>query len=255
MRKLIAVLRKDHPVFLAGAFFSFFLLVTLLAGQGFVPYILDLESRWLVVSGIPLLIALFVGGYITSFKGFGVELEARLRKSVDGVNLGAKQSAEAAKLTDGFEKASLAALDNINVGERKRIKRLSFTLGKKGYYSENVVHEYLNRLDSIQYFEVKDRKGKFIALIPVSIFERSENIGLFIRSLEDSDVIAQFQSAALTETVKETVNVVEALRYMKNNDLNNVVVVTLAGKFVGVLDKRDAESSIIQNVLLAENSD
>ncbi|MGX5688504.1 hypothetical protein [Arcticibacter tournemirensis] len=39
---------------------------------------MDLEAKWMLIAGAPILFALFVGGYIKNVKGFGLELEAEL---------------------------------------------------------------------------------------------------------------------------------------------------------------------------------
>jgi hypothetical protein len=40
--------------------------------------VLLLDVKWIILSGTPILIGLFIGGYIKSFKGFGLELESNL---------------------------------------------------------------------------------------------------------------------------------------------------------------------------------
>lgn len=76
MKKILIRFFGSHPAIVFGGCLSLLLLGIFLAFQFFDSKMLNLETRWLLASGIPILIALFVGGYIKSFKGFGVELEA-----------------------------------------------------------------------------------------------------------------------------------------------------------------------------------
>jgi len=78
MKKAMVKFWVQHTSLAIGAVISIFFLVTFLTFQYNQSEMLKLESRWLLVAGVPLLAALIVGGYIKSFKGFGVELEAIL---------------------------------------------------------------------------------------------------------------------------------------------------------------------------------
>lgn len=254
MRELFARLRNNHPVFLAGSACSIILLTGFLIGQSLVPEILELESRWLIVSGAPLLIALFVGGYVTSFKGFGVELEAKLKRPVEEMELGATTSAEAARETENVEKGGISALVGMAEAERRRIKRLSFIEGRKGYYGPRAIRAYLQHLNQIEFIEIKDKRGKFIALIPAAYLEEENRVLKLIESIEDSDVVSQFQEVAITEVIREDLNLVDALKAMRKERLKRIVVVDFSQRFVGVLSRRDAEKRIIEDVLGAKEN-
>ena len=82
---------KEHTVMSVGAIVSLLMLSAFFFFQYQQASILKLASRWLIASGVPLLAALFVGGYIKSFKGFGVELEASLHKPVSNLELSATE--------------------------------------------------------------------------------------------------------------------------------------------------------------------
>jgi len=76
MNNIFSNFCKRHPAIVLGAIISIVLFIALVLFQHYNLDVLKLESRWLLVSGVPILIALFVGGYIKKFKGFGIELEA-----------------------------------------------------------------------------------------------------------------------------------------------------------------------------------
>lgn len=48
---------------------------------------LDFPIQWLGVALMPFLLSFFAAGYITSFKGFGIELEAALNASVKSTDI------------------------------------------------------------------------------------------------------------------------------------------------------------------------
>lgn len=92
MMKALSKFWSHHTALALGAGISLALLITFLLFQYNQSEVLKLESRWLLVSGVPLLAALLIGGYIKSFKGFGVELEASLNKPVVNMSLVATEA-------------------------------------------------------------------------------------------------------------------------------------------------------------------
>ncbi len=66
--------KKYEPI-IYGLVISLVILLILLLLQHYSASLLNLETRWLVVAGVPIIIALIIGGYIYKFKGFGIELE------------------------------------------------------------------------------------------------------------------------------------------------------------------------------------
>ena len=61
---------------------------------------LELGAHWLAVAILPLLVGLLVGGYISSFKGFGIEFEAAVKRVV-----AEKEVAEEAESDEGGEES------------------------------------------------------------------------------------------------------------------------------------------------------
>jgi hypothetical protein len=73
---------KRHKIIISGIASSIIFLTLFLLLQYYIPSLMWLGTQWLVVAGVPVLIALFIGGYIKSFKGFGIELEAKLKSTI-----------------------------------------------------------------------------------------------------------------------------------------------------------------------------
>lgn len=74
-------IKKYKPI-LIGAAASLALLLLFGVLQEREAKFLELSSQWILISIFPILVSLFVGGYISKFKGFGVELESALNTSV-----------------------------------------------------------------------------------------------------------------------------------------------------------------------------
>ena len=109
---------SQHTALAIGAICSIGLLGTFFWFQHDSSKILNLESRWLITAGVPLLAALIVGGYIKSFKGFGVELEASLNKPVTNIELTAT---EAMEQVEGDEKRSIGYLDRLREQQKRKM--------------------------------------------------------------------------------------------------------------------------------------
>jgi hypothetical protein len=56
------------------------------------PNLLEIETEWLALSMMPVLIVLLTGGYIYRFKGFGIEIETSLKEPIKNrIELKAKE--------------------------------------------------------------------------------------------------------------------------------------------------------------------
>ena len=128
-----------------GSISSIILLISFFIAKSFNLKILGLEIKWIVVSGIPLLIALFVGGYIKRFKGFGFEIESYLYKPVTSVGL---KVTEVLTEQPGSYKNTHRMLMEMDPRQRQKIRRLSFVSGIRDYDTQTI-SQY------IQYLQVR----------------------------------------------------------------------------------------------------
>ena len=139
-------MKKDYAVVVGSAAVSLFLLIVfgwLLAQES---KLLQLPTQWLAVSLLPIIVALFIGGFITKFKGFGVELESTLKAPVTSLDLTAS---DAVKEIPGDDKQSLHYLQELQYEKKQAARRLSFRSGKVGYYTPRNVNEYIKELPNI----------------------------------------------------------------------------------------------------------
>jgi len=249
--KVITKMVKDHGLLILciGAFFLLLIILPHL------PKMLSLEARWIGVAAVPLLVVLIAGGYIKKFKGFGVELEARLKDPVRKLDLIA---AHAAKQLPEKEKESPEYLDNLSEGQRYVVERLSFVLKKRDYYRKDDVKRYLDKLPRLKYLEVKKgHNGKFDCLVPVDILmnedgsPNDEEIQKFLRALESGELRQDTLEKAIQESVRDNESLIKVLPKVRDSAHGVLAVVDTRSRCTGLVDVEGVEQTILENVLAA----
>ena len=256
MKRIFLLFLNQHSALSIGALASIALLSLFLIFQHYQSDVLKLESRWLLVAGVPLLAALIVGGYIKNFKGFGVELEASLSKPVGNLELTATEAIEE---LSGDDKRSISYLMDLKPAEKKRISRLVLVQGRPNYYRSRALEKYLRELKNVKYVEIRNQDGKFVALIPLAGLKNGTEInnnllGEFIHTLEESKILQRYQNTVITTTVAEDSGLIDSLKLMRRRKLQQLVVLDESGVFVGVLLSREVEKRIVDDVLTAKGN-
>jgi len=256
MKKTLIKFWSQHTALTIGAVVSVVLLATFLLFQYNDSIVLKLESRWLLVAGVPLLAALIVGGYIKSFKGFGVELEASLSKPVTNIELTATEAMDDVL---GDEKRSINYLHGLSLRERKSISRLVLVQGRIDYYRPHALDTYLHELTGLKYIEIRNQQGQFVALIPISEFKHGAKInnnqlGEFIHVLEQSQVLQRYSKSVITVHITKDTGLIESLKVMRRHRIQQLVVLDENGDFQGLLLARVVEKRIVENVLQAKEN-
>jgi len=256
MKKILLKFWSHHTALVIGAMVSIVLLDTFLLFQYNELNVLKLESRWLLVAGVPLLVALIVGDYIKSFKGFGVELEATLSKPVTNVELSAT---EAMDEIIGDDKRSIDYLHRLNPRDRRNISRLVLVQGRVDYYRPYALEIYLHELRGLKYIEIRNQEGQFVALIPISEFKNGTEINNnllseFIHTLEQSQILQRYSRTVITTHITEDTGLIEALKIMRRHKVQQLVVLDESNVFQGVLMARSVEKRIADNVLQAKEN-
>lgn len=203
--------------------------------------ILQLEIKWLIVSGIPILIGLLLSGVIKNFKGFGVELETNLSEKVELELVGSVESYPTPELT----KQSMLFLHDMSPREKSKIERLQFEYGKQDYYNTLVVGEYLTNLSRLRYIEIIDSDGKFLGLLPAGIFKEKRGnidlplnptkIELLIRSIETRTIHENFKDF-ITDCIKKDDTLLQAFRKFTLSDQGKRIY---GDQILPVLDSND----------------
>lgn len=258
-RKTMKKAFKEHSILIIGIILSVLLLVFFVVLQSRDSSILKLDSRWILISGVPILIGLIVGGYIKSFKGFGIELEARLNDPITAIEL---KATSAIMELPGDEKKSSEYIQNLSTAQLRNTKRLGFILGRRGYYTPQVVAVYLKKLTNLEYLEVKKRSGEFVCLIPVNVLKDPDEcfdfalndhvhaqINKFIRSLERENILQQYSDVCINLIVEKDESLIEVLAKMRSSNKRVAVILDERDWFLGAIVSEDIERRIADNVL------
>jgi len=224
---------------------------------------LSLSSQWIVVSIMPILVALFVGGYITKFKGFGVELESALKETVStSIEL---KATDAIADIPGDEKQSMEYLHRLSRTKALSIRWLVFELARRNYYSPYGIREYLMKLPNIEFFEVRTSKGEFVCYIPIGYFKKEGEIDeyelfdmnkmrQFVDAIEEGNVKESFAGIAISVFVKSSDSLVQVLKTLRNEHANMAAVISESGRYLGVLFSHDVERKIADAVLRSQSA-
>jgi hypothetical protein len=204
------------------------------------------------------LVALFAGGVITHFKGFGVELETTLKTPVASLDLTAS---DAVADIPGDEKESYMYLEGLSNDKKLATRWLLFMSGRRNYYDSHAIEEYLRQLPNIQYFEIRSESGGIICFIPISVFRpethkyndniNHNNIYRLIKAIEEGNVPAAFPDSAITLKVTSEQNLVDVLKAMRAEKADFAAVVSPSGKYLGVVLANEVERKIADSVLYA----
>jgi len=251
-------MQDRKKIIIAGISSSLLLLILLGILQEKGAKFLTLSNQWIFLSILPILIALFVGGYITKFKGFGVELESALKASVlSSIDL---KATDALSDIPGDEKQSLEYLHNMPREKALSIRWLVFESGKRSYYTPYGIREYLEKLPNLSFLEVRTREGQFICYIPIHFFKGQidsggydrfdmEKLGRFVNAIEQGNVQESFSHIAVSLVVKSSISLVEVLKAMREEQVDMAAVISDRGKYLGVLFSRDVEKKVADAVL------
>lgn len=241
------------------ALFSIFAILQLTNSE-----IMKLGTQWLFVAGVPLLIALVAGGYIGKFKGFGLELESKLRSPVRSLDL---KATDAITSLRGDEKESTARLPDFTNDQIERTKRLSFVSGRRQYYGTNAIYRYLKKLRNLDYLEVKRETGEFLCLVPVEEFKKQNDINCnepvgysdreidrFRIALEKNDVCSTYSNTCIDLIVKQDEGLIEVLKKLRNTNKDAAVAVDSEKRFVGLITSSEIERRIADDVLYSRKA-
>jgi hypothetical protein len=246
-----------------GAGFSIVLLLLFGILQDREAKFLSLSSQWIVISILPILVALFVGGYITKFKGFGIELEAALKETVStSIDL---KATDVLSDIPGDEKQSIGYLSRMPQSKALSIRWLVFTSGRRNYYTPQGIREYLMKLPNIEFVEVQTKEGQFVCYLPINYFKRDgvndeydlfnmDKINRFIVALEEENVKESFPAVSISISVKNSDNLLQVLKTLRDEQVDMAAVLSDQGRYIGVLFSRDVERKIADAVLKSKSA-
>ncbi len=207
-----------------------------------------IESLHVFIALIPLVIWLIVSGKLKEIKGpggIGLSMRDEVQKPV---------SPDLTETTLKIDKAIVrekGGLDEL----RSRISQvhpttLSFVVGKKEYYGQWAIGEYIRELGEYPKFRFilfTDAKGKFKGCMKVSDYKNL---------LQTSDVVEMIESGRILNddrVIRNSVQITstnkQALIEMDRVNVNMLAVVDHKDKFIGVITQDEIVRNIITKVL------
>lgn len=252
--KMSAKILEKHGLLISCIILSLLLFAVLVVLQARHASILNLETKWLLFSGVPILIALIAGGYIKKFKGFGIEVEALLKNPVKKVDL---ITADAAEELPSDEKRSMMYLESLSQEKKKRIRKLDFNINKKGYYNAYAIEQYIRDLPDLLFFDLSDESGRFVGLLPVDVFKTNDELSInglqeFVAAIDGGLVLQKYQNNLITDTIGENEKLIDILPKIRDVELEILPVTTKNGRVKGYVDRHSVESRIADEVLEAQ---
>lgn len=244
---------RDKSIKIA-IFCSILLLTLFFYLQNINSNLLKLESKWIAISILPLLVVLIMEGYINKIRGFGFELETLLTNPIGESSLSAT---EAIAYLPDFEKRTLNELMELPNERRNKIKRLSFILGKKDYYSPEVIKKYQQVLPNLTFIEIKEEDGKFIYLMPMWPINRKEYFldepafEIFVRALENRKIPEQYKKVIVSDFVTEEETLIEVLPKVRMSKYEFLPVVSSQKRLLGIITTEAIEKKIADDVIAA----
>lgn len=216
------------------------------------PDILDIPVAWLGLSVLPLLVALVIGGYIKTFRGFGVEVEAQLVQPVSRA-LGSAKEYDAFREVTGaraedvanaeavFAKQSVAKLEDITDEDRLQFERLSFVNGRD-VYKTWAIERHLELLPNIRFFEVDNHKGAFLGLLRREAVV-SAGLDRFADALAQQEVDKVFGASFVTKSVAPDASLRSVAKRMARMKTDFIPVVA-RGELTGAIEKAELERRV-----------
>lgn len=212
-----------------------------------------IDMSWLALGLAPVIIWLLSTQQLSEFSGFGLAFklkEATLKPfsiQVDG-NL-IKPEKIVIQEKGGIRK--------IEEFKQNRVAALTLEIGKKGYYLNHAIEEYLRELTPYSFFKYvlfKNKSGEFHGIISgIKLLEelQTNNIDL-VQHIESGNIS---QIPGLSEiSVQSGTSKQRALQLMDSNGLSELPVVNEFQSFIGVIERNKITSSIVvQLVSLNKN--
>jgi hypothetical protein len=250
---------KRHRLLLIAFGVSVVLLTIFLIFQYNDLKILNLDIKWVILSGIPVLIGLFIGGYIKSFKGFGLELESNLKEPIPMSIVSKIDITESPEMN----KESLPRLHSLTDVERNKINRLRFIYGKRGYYDSYAVQEHNQQLRNLKFIEIVNQEGEFLYLLSSSKLKGKnteqennyEKANEFIRAVEH-EKIPETYSEVVTDHLTTSDNLIQAYRKINKSVQSKFLsskremlpILDDTERMIGIVDKHNLETKIAEEV-------
>ena len=196
--------KAEHNVLFVGFILSSSLLIGFSRPQNSDLIYLELPQAWFFVSAVPIILALFVGGFIRKGSFAGFEFEGSSEKAAELII--PATSEVVANLTD-IGKGSSDKLKKLTVDQKRNIKILRFKQNLHNTYNDDIIYEYLDTLLNISYFRIEreGRPSQYISVNALKLFcfsrqlndiqggsSRLSSTERFLSALKDDRILDEF---------------------------------------------------------------
>lgn len=214
---------------------------------------LDLDLIWLIVAGIPLSLALILGGYLRKSQALGIKLETSLQSPLGRVGMIAGEGIDELPAS---QKESDEYLKTFKENKKREIQRICLNTGRPNYYRADAIREYLEKLPNLKFIEVRDLNGRFQCLLPAKVFGYkshfdNEAIDRLLLGLEQQKVKELFPYDALSRTIREDETLLESLGKFRASDFAFLPLLSKGGQFLGIIERETLERRVLDQVLAA----
>jgi len=217
---------------------------------------LDLDLIWLIVAGIPLSLALILGGYLRKSPALGIKLETSLQCPLGRIGMIAGEGIDELPAS---RRESDEYFKNLQENRKKEIQRICLSIGRPDYYRAEVIREYLEKLPNLKFIEVRDPNGRFQCFFPAKVFGYkshfdNEAIDRLLLGLEQQKVKELFPYDALSQTISEDQSLLEGLGKFRAGDFAFLPLLSKGGQFLGIVERETLERRVLDQVLAAGKS-
>lgn len=229
--------------------------------------LLNLDAKWLLFAGVPMLLGLIVSGFLKTFKGFGLELEANLKN--EKIERTLEKVFEENQVVSNFNNSTDKNEKNpFDFSDKQKYTTLSFDLSRGSeYYGVKETLAYIKNLRKLKYILILDN-SKFIAIFPITELISDDtiaklnqdniidnNLETFIQLINSKQLP---QNVTLVkDTLKITDNAYEAYKLLKrglaqskilNKGTESLPVVDERNEFKGVITIQDISATIVNEI-------
>lgn len=232
-------LEKDHSILINGVKTSGILFAIIVMLQANIPSVLNIDTKWLIFSCLPVLVALIAGGYIKSFEGLGVKIEASVNEVMDDV---------AGSSVDAGPKTEVTMIRGNN-----NYAKLVFYYGRKGYKPDDVKN-ILFSSEQLEYLEVRENNGDFVCVIPVNEFYTfgkeadMQKIEMFVKAVDLGNVASVFVGKAVTLSIKENENMMAVYKKLRFARESRAAVLSAGKQIIGIVEIASIEKRIAEEI-------
>ena len=206
------------------------------------------ETSWIATALSPTVIWLLATGQLAELGGFGLTFKLR-EATAKPYSL----SLEGRKIESGpvsmDEKGGIGKIDEFI---QRRVAAMVLQIGRKGYYSNWAIQEYLQRLtqyDFFRYVVFTGSNGRFQGLVSArSLLDRLQKQNLDLVGMIEGGSISGLDEV-ITAFVSTNSNKREALKKMDDQNLTELPVVNEAGQFIGITGRDKLISSVVLDLI------